>query len=82
MILFDKYPQSNPLQFGFKKGSSTSHALFTLKTVTEHYVNNGSTVNLCALDIAKAFDRVDHYALLKLLMDRQVSKNFIEVFRG
>ena len=79
MILFDKYLQSNPLQFGFKKGSSTSHALFTLKTVTEHYVNSGSTVNLCALDIAKAFDRVDHYALLKLLMDRQVSKNFIEV---
>ena len=55
MILFDKYLQSNPLQFGFKKGSSTSHALFTLKTVTEHYVNSGSTVNLCALDIAKAF---------------------------
>ena len=56
-----------------------SHALFTLKTVTEYYVKGGSTVNLCALDIAKAFDRVDHYALLKVLMDRYLSKNFIEL---
>ena len=49
----------------------------TLKTVTEHYVKRGSTVNLCALDIAKAFDRVDHFALLQLLMDRHLPENFI-----
>jgi len=32
-----------------------------MRTVDKHYVKNGSTVTLCALDISKAFDRVDHY---------------------
>jgi len=45
----------------------------TAKTALTH----GSTVNLCALDIAKAFDRVDQFALLQLLMDRHLPKNFI-----
>jgi len=36
-------------------------------------------VTICALDISKAFDRVDEYALLRLLMDRKVPKYFINV---
>jgi len=39
----------------------------------------GSTVNICALDISKAFDRVDHYALLQLLMDRYILRCLIGV---
>ena len=35
-----------------------------LKTVIEHYVKHGSTVTISALDISKAFDTVDYYALL------------------
>jgi len=73
MIIFEKYLQSNCVQFGFKQHCSTSHALLTLKTVTEYDVKGGSTVNLCVLHIAKTFDRVDHFALLKVLIHR-VSK--------
>jgi hypothetical protein len=47
--------------------------------VIEHYVKTGSTVNICALDISKAFDRVDHFALLQLLMDKLLPNNFIDV---
>jgi len=77
--MFEKYLQSNFLQFGFKQHCSTSHALLTLKTVTEYCVKGGSTVNLGALDIAKTFDRVDHFTLLKVLRDRCLPKNFIEL---
>ena len=35
-----------------------------LKTIIEHYVKHGSTVTISALDISKAFDTVDRYALL------------------
>ena len=35
-----------------------------LKTVFEHYVKMVSTVTISALDIPKAFDTVDRYALL------------------
>jgi len=48
-------------------------------TVIDRYCKHGSTLTLCAVDISKAFDRVDHYALLNLFMDRKVSKYFINV---
>ena len=79
MRLFDDLVTSDPLQFGFKQNSSCNHALFTLKTVINHHVANSATVNICALDISKAFDRVDHFALLQLLMDKNISKMFIGV---
>ena len=31
--------------------------------MTERYISNGSTVNMCTLDLSKAFDRTNHYAL-------------------
>jgi len=71
--------QSDTLQFGFKKNSSCAHAVFALRKVVDHYCNHGSTITICALDISKAFDRVDHCALLGLLMDRNVPKYFIDV---
>jgi len=32
-------------QFGFKKGSSYAHAIYSLRCVVDHYVDFGSTVN-------------------------------------
>ena len=71
--------QSDCLQFGFKKKASCSPDIFTLRSVVEHYCKSSSTVTLCALDISKAYDRVDQYALLSLLMDRKVPKYFINI---
>jgi len=64
MTLLDSQLGSDSLQFGFKRNSSCSYALLTMRSVINHYVKDGSTVNICALDISKAFDRVDHFALL------------------
>ena len=36
-----------------------------------------STVNLCALDISKAFDRVNHVKLFSKMMDRNIPVNCI-----
>jgi len=79
MTVFEYQLRSDRLQFGFKQHSSCSHALFTVRTIVDHYVKSSSTVNICALDISKAFDKVDHFALLKLLMDRLLPRNFIGV---
>jgi len=62
----------------FNRQLSCNHALFTMKTIIEHYVSDGSTVNICALDINKAFDRVNHFALLKVA-DRKLPRAFIGV---
>jgi len=77
MSLFSEYLRSDSLQFGFKCNSSCSHTLFTVKTVTDHYVKDGCTTNICSLDISKAFDTIDQYALLQFLLDRHVPGNFI-----
>ena len=40
-------------------------------SVTEYFNNNGSTVSLCASEIAKAFDKTNHYALYIKLIKRR-----------
>jgi len=70
---------SDPWQFGFKPKSSCSHVIFTFKTVIDYHIKNDCTVTICALDISKAFDRVDHYQLFNVLMDRLLPKQFIGV---
>jgi len=73
------YLISDDIQFGFKWNSSCAHAIFTMRSVVEHYCKSGSTVTVCALDISKAFDRVNNCALLSLLIDRKVPKYFITI---
>ena len=46
----------------------------SVRTVIENLISNGSTVNLCALDLFKAFDRINHYArFVKLINLRAVN---------
>ena len=48
---FGDYFVTNDNQFGFKKQLSCSHAIYTLRCAVDAYVNSGSTVNICALDL-------------------------------
>jgi len=59
-------------QFGFKKHLGCRDAIYSVRNVIEHFVSNGSTVNMCALDLSKAFDRMNHYALFIKLMKRNI----------
>ena len=47
--------------------------------LVKHYVfcSSGSTFTLCALDISKAFERVDVYWLLNALMTRRFPKTYV-----
>ena len=64
--------RSSDKQFGFKKGQGCSHAVHTVRNIVDKFVNKGSTVNLCAIDVSKAFDKVNHYALYTKLMKRNI----------
>ena len=80
MCILDSYGDYlllSDLQFGFKKGTGCNHALYTVRSVVEHFTASGSVVNLCALDMSKAFDKVNHYALWIKLMDRSVPLTFL-----
>jgi hypothetical protein len=65
-------------QFGFKKGLSCSHAVFSVRTIIDRFVNGGSTVNLCAIDLSKAFDKVNLHALYIKLMRRHIPVELLE----
>jgi hypothetical protein len=76
---FDSLLLSSELQFGFKRNSSCSHAIFLLRQVTEYFLNHGSNVFMGALDASKAFDRVNHVKLFNILLDRGLSGRLITV---
>ena len=61
--LFGKYLTRSDLQFGFKNGVGCKDAIYALQSLVDFYTEHESTVNLCLLDISKAFDKVNHYCL-------------------
>jgi hypothetical protein len=70
---------TSDLQFGFKKGLGCADAILTARLAINYFVDRGSTVTICALDISKAFDKVDFYVLFLTLMSRGVPKWFINI---
>jgi len=60
---FNNMLKTSDTQFGFKKGLSYNHAIYSVRRIIEHVVQNGSTVNLCAIDLSKVFDKVNLRAL-------------------
>ena len=59
-------------QFGFKKNIGCRDAIYCVRNIVDHFISHGSTVNLCTLDLSKAFDRMNHYVLFLKLMDRNL----------
>ena len=68
---------TDDLQFGFKRKTGTSHALFCLKTTVNHFLENNSRVYAAFLDCSKAFDRISHYGLFSKLIDRKFPLCFL-----
>jgi len=78
--IFDRYQrffETSDSQFGFKKGISCSHVVYSVKCTVDHFVSHGSTVNLCALDLRKAFDKMNHHGLFIKLMERMLPNNLL-----
>ena len=65
---YKNFLTTSDFQFEFKKQSSCSHAVYTVRKTIEYFVERDSTVNVCSIDMAKAFDKMNKYALfIKLL---------------
>ena len=78
-IVFIDFLKTSEHQFGFKRNSSTAHALHCLKQTVNYYVNNGSKVFCCFLDASKAFDRVVHAGLFLKLIQRKIPLIFLDL---
>ena len=72
-IILEKYSKffvSNCLQFGFKRGSSTTTCTALVKSVVAKYIHSGSHVYGCFLDASKAFNMVRFDFLFRKLQSR------------
>ena len=81
LVLFSDYLNTSQNQFGFKANVGCTRSILTLRKVVEYYNYNGSTVNMCFLDIAKGFDKMNHYVLLIKLMKRRLPKVLVALLQ-
>ena len=77
--LFKNVLASSSYQFGFKSGSSTSHALYCLSKTIDYYIDHGSSVYCSFLDASKAFDRLIHSGLYIKLIERNIPRVFLDI---
>ena len=70
---------SSDLQFGFKKNRGCRDALFTFAETVDYFVANNSTVNICAVDLSRAFDEVKHHVLFSKLMNKKFPVWLIQI---
>ena len=71
-LILESFPnvfKTDDRQFGFKPGLGCDEAIFSCKFVTDHFISKGSSVYASALDISKAFDKIDHGKLFLSLSD-------------
>ena len=74
---FSEHFVSSDNQFGFKRNLGCSHAIVSVRSIVDYFVNRNSTVNICSLDVAKAFDRINHFTLFLQLMKKSVPVNIV-----
>ena len=64
--------ETDVLQFGFKKNSSTVICTSMLKETIDYYIENKTDCYLLLLDVSKAFDRVEYNKLFNRLRERNM----------
>ena len=76
--LFD-YLETSDNQFGYKRKSGTDMCLYTFKEIIDCYNKLNSNIYCCFLDASRAYDRVSHNTLFKMLSDRKVPPIYIRI---
>ncbi len=61
-------------QYGFRKGKSTSHAIFLARRIRDICEQRGSNMSMILLDWEKAFDKIEHTKLMEALERLNIPK--------
>ena len=59
-----------------------NHAIYTVHQVVDRFIKGGNTVNLCSIDLSKAFDKVNYHALLIKLMKRKLPLALLDLLEN
>ncbi len=80
--LFPEIFKTDELQFAYKVGGGCDSAFFVLMEAILRYYSANTPVYVCMLDAKKAFNRVDHYALLCKLLNKGLDLFTVRVLEG
>jgi len=83
--LLDRYGNfltSSDVQFGFKKGLGCRNAIYRVCDIVDRFVELRSTVKICALDLTKAFHKVNHHAMFMKLMKRHILVDLLKILEN
>ena len=67
-------------QFGFVSNGGCGRALFAFKNVVDYFTDRKSKMFCCSLGISKAFDRINHFALLRSMFKKGIPTNINKIF--
>jgi len=79
---FGEYLWTDNKQFGFKKGLGCNHAIYTVHQIVKRFTKGGNTVNLGAIDLSKAFDKVNHHALFIKFMKKNLPVMLLDLLEN
>ena len=77
--ILDEYFCSGEDQFGFKRKLATDLCIYTVKSVIKYYNYFSSPLFTCFLDASKAFEKVNHWTLLKKLLLKAVPTVLVRI---
>ena len=75
-------PEIAPEQFGFVKNAGTRNAMVVLRTIAERMLQVDKPLFLCFIDYSKAFDKVQHEALFKILQQLDIDGKDLRLLRN
>ena len=70
------------ISLALKKGLGCTHAIQTVRNIVNQYIKVGYIANLCAIDLSKAFDKINLHALFIKLMKRQIPNKLLIILEN
>uniref|UniRef100_A0A2S2PY08 Putative RNA-directed DNA polymerase n=1 Tax=Sipha flava TaxID=143950 RepID=A0A2S2PY08_9HEMI len=80
--IFEKNNLLSKNQFGFRQGLSTENALYQVTQFLYHTLDNGAKTIAIFLDLAKAFDTINHDILSQILPTFGINKRNLLWFQS
>lgn len=69
-------------QQGFRKGRSTTDAIFITKQIKEKAIEYNTPAFICFIDLTKAFDKVQLSDVTNILIEKETPANIVKVIRN
>ena len=69
------------IQFGFRKGRSTTEPIFTLRILQEKYREKGKYLHMVFVDFEKAFDRVPRDLIWWSMRKKGIPEQYVAIIQ-